>query len=300
LRIAKREDTITSRCSELDPARDQSIQRSGFPCPAGAVTFVLGKIIWTIAAPGNFLVLMLSLGTLSLVASGGRRGLAWIALATLTLVSIAMLPLGEWLMTPLENRFPAPAELPARIDGVVVLGGAIEDAVSEARSAAAFNQASARVAGAALLVHRYPAARVVLAGGDSHLVANGLSEAVVMQRFLTDLGVDPGRIATETRSRTTFENAVFTYAEIEPKLGETWILVTSASHMPRAVGSFRHAGWSVLPYPVDYRTTGEFSLVPPFSLSHELTLVTAALREWIGLAAYRAMGRTDALFPAPE
>ncbi len=264
------------------------------------MTFILGKLFWTIAAPGNFLVLVLSLGTLSLAASGRRRGLTWVALGTLVLASMAVLPLGEWLMTPLENRFPARAEMPARIDGIVVLGGAIEDAVSQARTAPAFNQASARIAGAALLVQRYPAARVALVGGDAHLVANGLSEAAVMQRFLTELGVDPGRITTETHSRTTYENAVFAYAEIEPKRGETWLLVTSASHMPRAVGCFRRVGWSVLPYPVDYHTTGEFWLVPPVSLSHELTLVTAALREWIGLAAYRAMGRTDALFPAPE
>jgi len=264
------------------------------------VTFIFSKLFWMIAAPGNFLVLVLCLGTLSLAVSGRRRGLTWIALATLALATIAVLPLGEWLMTPLEDRFPVPAEMPGRIDGIVVLGGAIEDAVSEARAAPEFNQASARVAGAALLVRRYPAARVVLVGGDSHLVANGFSEAAVMLRFLTGLGVDPGRIATETQSRTTYENAVFAYRQIEPKRGETWLLVTSASHMPRAVGCFRRAGWSVLPYPVDYRTTGELSLMPPFSLSHELTLVTAALREWIGLAAYRAMGRTDALFPAPE
>jgi uncharacterized SAM-binding protein YcdF (DUF218 family) len=58
----------------------------------------------------------------------------------------------------------------------------------------------------------------------------------------------------EANSRDTWENAVFTRDLVKPKPGETWLLVTSAWHMPRSVGIFRRLGFDVIPYPVAYRT----------------------------------------------
>jgi len=262
------------------------------------LSFILGKIFWLVAAPGNFLALLLVAGVVRLALSRGRRGFAWIATATFGLAAIAVLPIGEWLVLPLENRFPLPAPLANHVDGIIVLGGAVEDIIGEARATVALNEAAARLTDAELLARRYPSARILVSGGDRYLMATGFPEAGIMQRFLTERGIDAGRIIAESRSRTTYENAVFGREEAKPKPGETWLLVTSALHMPRAVGCFRQAGWMVLPYPVDYRTTGEFSAAPVFSLAHELTLVTAAMREWLGLAAYRLLGHTDALLPA--
>ena len=84
---------------------------------------------------------------------------------------------------------------------------------------------------------------------------------------------------------------------IQPRETERWVLITSAWHMPRGVGCFRKAGWTVIPYPVDFRTTGNLSLASELSLVQALELATLAAKEWVGLLAYRAMGRTDALFP---
>ena len=67
--------------------------------------------------------------------------------------------------------------------------------------------------------------------------------------------------------------------------------------MPRSVGIFRRAGWPVLAYPVDYRTAGELTWSP--DLLSGLDALNESLREWVGLAAYRLMDRTDAWFPAP-
>ena len=64
------------------------------------------------------------------------------------------------------------------------------------------------------------------------------------------------RVQLEERSRNTVENALFTKALIDPKPGERWLLVTSAMHMPRAVGVFRQAGFPVEAYPVDWHTKG--------------------------------------------
>lgn len=67
--------------------------------------------------------------------------------------------------------------------------------------------------------------------------------------------------------------------------------------MPRAVGVFRRAGWSITPYPVDYRTTGQLELAFEFDVAGRLSELDLAAKEWVGLAAYRLTGYTDSLFP---
>ena len=86
-----------------------------------------------------------------------------------------------------------------------------------------------------------------------------------------NLGIPAERIELEDRSRNTVENAVFTRALVNPKPNERWLLVTSAAHMPRAIGTFRQAGFPIEAYPVDWRTSGMVDLVIPFSnLGHGL------------------------------
>lgn len=260
------------------------------------MTVLVSQLFWIVAAPGNFLVLLLVLGALRLVASGRCRGLGLVAVAAFGLLAITMLPVGDWLLLPLENRFAASRELPERIDGIVVLGGATDEVVSTARDRVAFNAAGARMTDAVALARRYPSARIVLTGGNNHL-ADLAPEAEIMKSFFVAEGVDPARIVLESRSRTTYENAVLSHATVQPKPDEVWLLVTSASHMPRAIGCFRAVGWVVLPYPVDYHTTGRFSLASELSLSGQLVRVNAASKEWMGLLIYYILGRTDALFP---
>jgi uncharacterized SAM-binding protein YcdF (DUF218 family) len=262
--------------------------------------FLSGKLAWIVLAPGNLLALMLTAGVLWLLVSRRQRGLSLVAASALGFLAFLFLPVGEWLALPLESRFPAPAALPERLDGIVVLGGAVDEMVSTVRGRVELNHAGTRMVDAAALARRYPSARVVLTGGDSRVVGSAPAEAGVMKAFFVAEGIDPARITTESRSRTTFENASFSYALVQPKPGETWVLVTSAAHMPRAVGCFRRQGWSVLPYPADFETAGNGSFHWELSLSDHLAVATRAIREWIGLMGYWLTGRTDALFPAPN
>jgi uncharacterized SAM-binding protein YcdF (DUF218 family) len=261
--------------------------------------FVVSKLFWMVAEPSNLLVLLLTVGALRLILTRSRRGLGLVVTAALGFLAAVILPIGEWLMLPLENRFPAPAAMPDHVDGIVVLGGAVNEIVSEARGHVSFNAAGQRLLEAVELAQRYPDARVVVVGGTGRLIGAELPEATVMAEFLTGRGVDLHRITSESRSRNTYENAVFARDLVKPKAGETWILVTSAVHMPRAVGCFRGVRWGVTPDPVDYRTTGRPSVSPNWSTAEELLLINAAAKEWVGLAAYHLMGRTDAWFPSP-
>lgn len=259
--------------------------------------FVASKLFWIVMQPGNLLLLLLGGGVLLSAASAGRRGFAVIALVTLGFFAVAVLPVADWLILPLEARFPQPT-LPARIDGMIVLGGAVDITNTQMHGQVALNDSAERLTMAAALARRYPDARLLLSGGNGALMPGNLSEAVMMRRLLVELGVDPARIAIEDRSRNTIENAIRSKEAAKPQPGETWLLITSAAHMPRAVGCFRHVGWDVLPYPVDYHT-GQDLTPDRYELGNNLVRLDSGAREWVGLLAYRLFGRIDSLFPAP-
>ncbi len=101
----------------------------------------------------------------------------------------------------------------------------------------------------------------------------------------------------ERNSRNTYENALNAFRLVLPKPEETWVLVTSASHMPRSVGCFRRIDWNILPYPVDYWTHVDPPGPGQLRFEGGMRVFERAMREWIGLGAYYIMGRTDALFP---
>ncbi len=147
---------------------------------------------------------------------------------------------------------------------------------------------------------RHPGARILFSGGSGQLFYDGANEAETAARMFASFGIDPGRIELEDRSRNTVENATLSHAVAKPQAGERWLLVTSAYHMPRSVGCFRAAGFPVEAYPVDFRTRGWADATRPFaSVGGGLRRVDIAVREWIGLAAYRVTGRIDALVPGP-
>ena len=104
----------------------------------------------------------------------------------------------------------------------------------------------------------------------------------------------------ERRSRNTFENAVYSRELIKPNSNERWLLVTSALHMPRAIGCFRRVGFKVEAYPIQYTTGHRSPFQTGFGLgSNALNLLDAAMKEWIGLVVYRLTDKTNQLFPAP-
>lgn len=262
------------------------------------MSFALSKILWGLAEPGNFLLVLLLAG-LAAWCLGRRRLARWlVGIAAAALTVIAVLPVGAWMMAPLEQRFPAQA-LTGQVDGIVVLGGAVQPELSSDRDRPALNSMAERMTEAVALMRRFPDARVIFTGGSGDLLVQELKEAPVARQLWEQLGVDVSRIEFEDQSRNSWENALLSKARMQPKKGEIWLLVTSAFHMPRAVGSFRQAGWRVVPYPVDYHISARDLRRPSFALGDGLREVALGFHEWLGLAAYRLMGRTDSLWPGP-
>ena len=182
-----------------------------------------------------------------------------------------------------------------------MLGGAIDAQLSAARGQTIGNSALTRLTVLPDLMRRHPQARVVFTGGSGLALAPEAREAPHARRFLDSIGVDTSRILFESEARNTRENAAFSRALAAPAPGETWLLVTSAFHMPRAYGVFRKAGWDVSPWPVGFRSDVGSVRLGSVDMPRQLHLLDNALHEWLGLVIYRIAGRTDDLLHAvPE
>jgi len=262
--------------------------------------FIASKIFWFVAEPISLAIVVGVLGILLGFTRFARAGWPLTAGAIIALASGLFTPLGAFLLRPLEERFPPPPANSPAPAGIIVLGGAVDTEKSEARGQVSLTADAARMTTGVELARRYPSARLVFTGGSAGLLGEGPPEAISVRKLWLSLGVPAERMTFEAKSRNSWENAVFTRDLVKPKPGETWLLVTSAWHMPRSVGIFRHLGFDVVPYPVAYRTFGdERDFLPSPFMTDRVFMLDFGVREWVGLLAYRLAGKIDALFPAP-
>jgi uncharacterized SAM-binding protein YcdF (DUF218 family) len=262
--------------------------------------FTISKVLWWFVEPSNLALLVLFAGTVLLWTRWVHFARILVACLAASLLAVAVLPLGLLLIGPLENRFPPVREPQGPVAGVVVLGGSVNQFLTQSRDQVALGGGAERLTEFVAIARKWPDLRLAFTGGSGSLFYQETKETAVARRLFVDLGLDPARVIFEDQSRNTHENAVFTHRLIRPAAEERWLLVTSAMHMPRAVGSFRKAGWQVVPYPVDYVTPrdGEFKL--GFSLVDGLDALSTGVREWLGLVSYWLLDRTDNLFPGPS
>ncbi len=262
--------------------------------------FILSKILGFFTLPSDIAATLAAIGVVLLFTRLRRVGRALATVGVVLLVIAGLSPLGNALMLPLEQRFPPWDPARGAPAGIIVLGGAIGPELSAARHTPDLNESAERITAVAALARQYPAARIIYSGGNARLVLMGGIEADYAVDLFESLGIAHGRVETERQSRNTIENAEFSKALARPKPGERWLLVTSAYHMPRAIGAFRRAGFPVEAYPVDWRTRGPIDLVLPFeSITAGLRRTDTAMHEWVGLVAYWLSGRTSELFPGP-
>lgn len=265
--------------------------------------YVTSKVFWLVAQPSSLCVIAIAAGLIVTGFTRRRRLGLWLSGLGLTmLVAAGFLPLGNYLVLPLEERFAGQSlpEAEAEVAGIIILGGFEDGWVSAGRGGLAVNEAAERLTEGVRLAKRWPEARVVFSGGVAGLLAGGAGAAEPVGLFLQDVGIDAARIVLEPDARNTWQNAVNLRELLKPSAGETWLLVTSAYHMPRSVGVFRKAGFEVVAAPVDYRTRDERDLVRLFeTIPAGLQRLDLGTREWIGLTAYWLTGRTSSFLPSP-
>jgi uncharacterized SAM-binding protein YcdF (DUF218 family) len=222
---------------------------------------------------------------------------ACLGAAVLLPLLYGFLPLSTVPLRYLEGRHNIPVLTGPPVDGVIVLGGhTARGDISESRNQPQQTRAADRLTKGLMLHRLNPGSTLLFSGFDDRLTPAGWSEAETIRRLIAELGIGGGGIIYESTSRNTYENAVNSLAVAVPQPGSRWFLVTSAAHMPRAMGSFAAAGWdSITPYPVDFQTGTETNRI--FDLQVGTAGVRTWLKEYVGMAAYWLTGRSATLFP---
>jgi uncharacterized SAM-binding protein YcdF (DUF218 family) len=260
--------------------------------------YQFSKIMGLLTTSGAFLMLVLLAGTALLWLRPWRFGRTLVTLVALLLAILTVTPLQPWLTGGLEDRFPANPELPEHVDGIIILGGMIRPNISLARHRPTLNDAAERLLEGARLAALHPEAKVLFTGGSPNPWNPEAREANFVAEVLKQMGVAGDRLIIEDRSRNTYENAVFS-KQLVPE-GGSWVLVTSAIHLPRAVGVFRKAGWKVIPWPSNYLTGGDEDWANEDIPVLRLYRLSRTFHEWVGLIYYRMRGWSASLLPGPS
>ena len=248
-------------------------------------------------SPGNLIYVIFLLGMILYWAGYIRSAGIVLSITFASMSAIAFFPIGNWLIFPLETRIPAPA-LPEQIDGIIVLSSGLHARETIERGQSQLNEQAERDFAFVNLARKYPEAKLLYTGGSSRMTKPFYSGADAAVFFLEEQSFDTDRVIFDSDSRNTVESAMLGKTKVRPGQDESWLLITTAWHMPRSVGVFCSAGWPVIPYPVDYRTRQELQLGLNFDFAGHLEKLNVGVKEWIGLVVYRLTGKTDDLLPS--
>lgn len=251
--------------------------------------FYLSKLVDGWVTPVGLVLALLAAGV---ALSWRRPGLAraFGAAALVALWAFASRGVADRLLGPLERAFPAPPAT-LRAEAAVVLAGTVDLRRSTLDRIELYDRPERLIEGARL-VRSGRAHWLVVAGGSGDPEWQEAREADFLARFAQELGVPADRILVERDSRTTAEDAKYTAELLRSRGIRSLFLVTSAFHLPRALGCFRKAGLNPVPYPVDFRATPSFGgLTAWMPSAAAFQSSTLALHELVGYAAYRVSGR---------
>ncbi len=255
------------------------------------VKFVVYPYTWICALAGALVAL-----TVLPPSPARRRGLRILAVTALAIIWLLGTPVVATIAGGLLEAWYPPFDraTASRFDAVVVLGGGVTGKGSLRPTDQLTGLSMQRTLCGVDRFAEGRAPRLVLSGGDATIFGVGPKEAMEMQRLAIRLGVPEAAILLDDQSRTTYENAV----GVKRVLGQASILlVTSASHMPRATALFRGQGLEVTPSPCTYHVRDWpwfwsdldlFDFIPRLEGFYESS---AILTEVIGTITYWAAGK---------
>jgi len=245
-----------------------------------AIAALCGFVLWLFRVTGGPVVAALSL------AATAVAGLS---------------PLGNMLLTPLDERFPE-WSFPQQqsLEGIIVLGGSYSKVRHSYLSTIVLEDDTEPMAMMVLLARRYPAAKIIVVGGSTDGKPD-LNDAATMKRYFVSFGIGTDRIVVEGQSQTIAQNAHYAASLLHPSPSSRWMLVAYGYRMPRAIGAFRKAGFDVVAFPVHLRTHGWREMwKPDISANENLQKLDLAAHEWLALLYYRLKGYTDDWFAGPR
>jgi len=253
------------------------------------VFLVLSKLFDLAVTPIAWALLLILLA--GLLRHRGRTPLVLGALAFLVLFGFAT-PAMATRLTRLAERGVATTYRPDAVyDAAIVLGGSVDGAASTASGQTELGEAVERITTALELFRAGKVRTIVLSGGNINPLPNDPPESERIAVLLERWGVPRDRIVVEGRSRNTRENAIEAARIASERQLLSTVLVTSAWHMPRALGCFRAVGLTPDALPVDHRASGVIGL-SWLPRAEALVASTVVLRELTGRAVYRVLGYT--------
>jgi uncharacterized SAM-binding protein YcdF (DUF218 family) len=282
------------------PRRRQERRNVTVDGPLTAMEWTLFRLLDQIAKPSNVLLVTMALCILIALLFHRRWAVGLAALGMLLYMGASLVPIGEWLLIPLENRFAVAATLPPEVDGIVVVSPRVAGEIAQARRR--LQGVSTELSALIELGRRYPDARLVLTGIGESTSAVTMSQRAWIEQFLEGQGFDDTRVIFADGARSNYLDMLTLARDAAaPRPGERWLLVQAAPEVPRAIGVARRLGWELEPWPVGFLTTGKVQLVAPhLRPTYYLYLIDVAVREYALLSTYHARGWTSELFPAPR
>jgi uncharacterized SAM-binding protein YcdF (DUF218 family) len=221
-----------------------------------------------------------------------RRPLLALSLVAAFLVGAAH-PFTAWvLLRGLEQPYPPAALSAGSGEPIVVLGGGMRRGPDGAARLADDSQSRVLLA---VEVHRLGGRPLIIVSGGRPATREEMpAVAEVMRDALVAMGVPAAGIVTETKSGSTYENALLTKPLLAARAAPRIVLVTEALHMPRAAAVFRAQGFEVVAAPSGHLTSPHFRIDEAWLPSSGSANATRrAVHEWVGLAWYRLRGYLD-------
>ena len=253
--------------------------------------FYLSKLSFLIVQPLSWVVTLLLIGLVISIAKPSVKLLRSVVVVAMSLLLlIGWTPLSNAALRSLEDRHRPPSGDLSQFAGMIVLGGAFSGDDGRSQGRVALGCSGERVVEPIPIMNRYPHMRLLFTGGEAALFPTGQPEAAVARRYFDRMGLESSRIIYEDASRNTFENSELSARMASVDVKAPWLLVTSASHMPRAMATFARTGWNVKAYPVDYASVVEVSPLN-YSLAGGAAAWQVAVREFVGLLVYRSAGK---------
>ncbi|MDG1183353.1 MAG: YdcF family protein [Tateyamaria sp.] len=255
--------------------------------------FIIAKIVGMLLRAETWLVIALAVSIIAMLRQRHRTAL-WVTIVTFVCVAaLSVFPVGGSLLARIEQTYPAKPTL-GHVNGIIVLGGGGDLDVFSRWGQPELSEGGDRYTAALALAKRHPEALIIFTGGSGALrevLGTEKSESDLAQTFFAAHGISEPRLIIEGQSRNTAENAEMSFYLIQPKEDQSWVLTTSAFHMPRAMRSFETAGWrNVTAYPVDYRTAS-FEDHTGWNFGRNLSNLNILIRELVGQLAYRLTSR---------
>lgn len=250
--------------------------------------FILKKLLSRMFFPVPLCLEIMLAGLILVFLRREKTGKVLLCTGLGLLLLFSMQPVADLALYSLESSFAPLSEeqIPENLKYVVVLGAGHDTVPGFPANARASSTTVERVVEGVRIHNFAPASKVVFTGGK---IADPVCNARVMAELAKQLGLDPKRIIREEKSLDTADHVRY----LQPLLkGRDFVLVTSASHMPRAMALFKAAGLTPIPSSTDFEALHTaYSAWDYFPSARGLEKTRIFFYECLGLAWARISGQ---------